>query len=101
MAKSYGHRWNGWRVDLHGTEIKDKPGRNRKRRKPKGITNPQARFLAKLRRQQRKPDDGNGITCRQASTATDRVLARSRSGRRRREAEEHGDVTIRSWRRSP
>jgi hypothetical protein len=77
MAKSYGHRWNGWRVDLHGTEIKDKPGRNRnhKRREPKGNTNPQARFLANLRRQQRKPDDGNGITCRQASTAIDRVLA--------------------------
>ena len=93
MAKSYGHRWNRWRVDLHGTEIKDKPGRNRKRRKPKGITNPQARFLANLRRQQR-----DGTVGRRRD---DGCWQRSRAGRRRREAEEHGDVTIRSWRRSP
>ena len=33
MAKSYSHRWNGWRAPLKGGEIKDRPGECKPRSK--------------------------------------------------------------------
>lgn len=73
MAKSRAYRWNGWRTDLQGGEIKDKPGKPRKR-KPKGITNVQAKYLASLQRKAGEPYSGSGLTTSEASQEIRRLL---------------------------
>ena len=73
MAKSRAYRWNGWRVDLGGGEIKDRPDK-KKARKPKGITNEQAKYLASLQRRAGEKYSGSGLTSRQASDEIKRVL---------------------------
>jgi Protein of unknown function (DUF3072) len=82
MAKSYARRWNGWRTDLVGGEIKDRVPRasSKPKAKPKSMTNAQAKYLASLKR-----DAGerysSGLTRKQASDEIKRLLAKKKGAR--------------------
>jgi hypothetical protein len=71
MAKRESRRWTNLRVSLDGTSIAqaERRGRRRNRARPKGITNAQAKDLARLQRQLGEPYSGAGMTARQAADA--------------------------------
>lgn len=77
MAKSRAYRWNGWRTDLKGGTIKGDPTKPKRKRakKERGITNAQARYLARLQRELGVPYSGAGMTMSEAHAAIRAAIA--------------------------
>ncbi len=69
MAKSSAYRW--WTG--FGEQAKRKP-KPKKKGKPKGITNKQAKFLASLQRRAGEKYSGSGMTSAKAAKEIDRLL---------------------------
>lgn len=68
MAKNAAYRWQNERK--RGLLDKPKPKKGKKKRK-RGITPKQAKYLASLQRRLRTPYTGNGMTAAEASHAID------------------------------
>lgn len=77
------YRWRGWRTDLKGGLITDRDPRRRPTApsKQRGITNEQARFLAKLQKRAGEPYSGRGMTAAEADAAIKRLLGDRRRKR--------------------
>jgi hypothetical protein len=78
MAKHASHRWLGWRTDLHGGTIRDRDPAKLPPKDQRGITNKQAKLLAKLQRLAGEPYSGRGMTAAQADAAIKRLLNKKR-----------------------
>jgi hypothetical protein len=81
VARSDTYRWNGWHTDLDGGSIKDRPVESPKKKpkKPKGITNSQAKYLAALQRKAGERYSGNGLTAKEASAEIKRLTGGERT----------------------
>ncbi len=78
MARRSAYRWQGW--DYR----EPSPTAAKKARRPKGITNAQAQYLAALQRKAGIPYSGAGMTCNAAKREIARLVKEAEASKRPR-----------------
>ena len=66
MAKHATYRWRDWRTDLNGGTVRTVTRPPASAKPNRGITNAQAKLLARLQRRAGEPYSGRGLTAAQA-----------------------------------